>query len=205
MIDIIAQIIGFVGLFFMIISVQFNSHGKIMLFKSLGAFMFVIQYLLLKAYTGAVLDTIGIIRNIIFAEVVKRNKRNTPWIIGFTIFTVCAGALTISLTWSDLVGAMSRWTSSNIIMTVLAVTISILSIIAKSLTTIAYGIKDPHKLRILNFPASFLWLIYNTIYFSIFGIVNELMVMPSIIIAELRFRKDRSIKPTPEQTDEQTD
>ena len=187
--DVFVQAIGFFGIFFMTISVQFNTHAKIMLFKTLGALMYVIQYLFLGAYTGMVLDSIGIVRNLIFADNVKKGKDNKPWIIGFTIFTVVAGIITIVLTFGDLVGKMERITTNYTIMIILAVTMSSFSIIAKALTTVAYGLKDPHKLRCLNFPSSALWFIHNLTYFTISGTINEIFVMGSIIIAEKRYKK----------------
>ena len=187
--DIFIQGIGFVGIFFMAISVQFNTHAKIMLFKTLGALMFVIQYLFLGAYTGMILDFIGIIRNFIFADNVKKGRNNKPWIIGFTIFTIVIGIVTIILTFNSLVNKMDKITSNYTIMIILAVTMSAFSIIAKALTTIAYGLKDAHRLRCINFPASALWFIHNLTYFSISGVINEILVMGSIVLAEIRFKK----------------
>ena len=191
--DIFVQGLGFIGILFMTISVQFNKHYYIMICKTLGTFMFVLQYFFLGAYTGMVLDFIGVIRNFIFAENVKKGKDNKPWIIGFTIFTIIAGIVTIVFTWNDLVGKMAERTNNYNLMIILAVTMSIFSIIAKSLTTIGYGLKDPHKLRCLNFPSSALWLIYNSVYFSFSGVINEIFVMSSIIVAEIRFKKTKDI------------
>ena len=42
--DIFVQGLGFIGILFMTISVQFNKHYKIMFCKTLGTFMFVLQY-----------------------------------------------------------------------------------------------------------------------------------------------------------------
>lgn len=192
--DIFVQGLGFIGILFMTISVQFNTHGKIMIFKTLGTLMFVIQYFFLGAYTGMILDLIGIIRNVIFAENVKKGKDNKPWIIGFTIFTIIVGILTIILTWDKLVQKMGYLTANHTLMVIIALTLSIFSIIAKSLTTVAYGLKDPHKLRCLNFPSSALWLIYNSLYFSLSGVINEIFVMGSIIVAEIRFKKKNEQK-----------
>ena len=64
--DILIQAIGFIGIALNIIAVQFNKHWQIILIKTLGSAMFVIQYILLSAWTGAAMDGIGILRNIIF-------------------------------------------------------------------------------------------------------------------------------------------
>ncbi len=192
--NVFVQGLGLIGILFMTISVQFNTHGKIMLFKTLGTLMFVIQYFFLGAYTGMVLDFIGIIRNVIFAKNVKKQRNNTPWIIGFAFFTIIVGILTIVLTWNELIGKMATKTDNYTLMVILAVTLSIFSIIAKTLTTIGYGLKDPHKLRCLNFPSSALWFIYNSVYFSLSGVINEIFVMSSILVAEIRFKKKNKHK-----------
>ena len=65
MCDIFVQGIGFIGIALNIIAVQFNKHWQIVLLKTLGSGLFVVQYILLKAWTGAAMDGIGILRNII--------------------------------------------------------------------------------------------------------------------------------------------
>ncbi|MBP5467360.1 MAG: YgjV family protein, partial [Clostridia bacterium] len=68
---ILIQGIGFIGIALNIIAVQFNKHWQIVLLKTIGSGLFVVQYILLKAWTGAAMDGIGILRNIIFIFTVK--------------------------------------------------------------------------------------------------------------------------------------
>ena len=84
--EIIVQIIGFLGTAFLLISTQFNTHGKIMIFKTLGSFSFCMQYLLMGAYTGMVMDIVGTIRNIVFAYNVRKGKSNKFWIYFFRYY-----------------------------------------------------------------------------------------------------------------------
>ena len=106
---------------------------------------------------------------------------------------VISGIVTIALTWDV---SEIRWTNNIKVATVLMVVISILSITAKLISTIAYSIGDPHKMRILNLPSSGCWIIYNFVAFTLAGIVNEIMTLSSIIIAEFRFRK---VKENPQE------
>ena len=153
---VFVQGIGFLGIALNIIAVQFNKHWKIVFLKTLGSVAFVVQYILLKAYTGAAMDGVGILRNIIFIFTVKKSKPTLFWIILFTAVTVILGAVTFE-----------GW-------------ISLLAIAAKLLSCISYGIEK------LNLPSSGLWLIYNGLHFSLAGIVNEILVITSVIIAEIR-------------------
>ena len=194
--DIFVQAIGFVGIALIIISVQFNVHWKIMLFRTLGSITFVIQYIFLGAWVGMVMDLIGSVRNIIFAYNVKNEKSNKFWIWFFSIVTFVAGVITIAMTWDKSIGYASKWSNNQNVILIVAISISIISIVAKLLTTVAYGFKSPHVIRMLNIPSSACWVIYNLLAFSLAGAVSDLMSLGSTIIAEIRFRspKYKSIK-----------
>ena len=161
--DVFVQAIGFIGIALNIIAVQFNKHWEIILFKTLGSALFVLQYILLEAWTGAAMDGIGILRNVIFIFTVKSGKPTFFWVIFFSVLTVILGAATFE-----------GW-------------VSFLAIGAKLLSCIAYGIDNPRTIRYLGLPTSMLWITYNSIHVSIAGVINELLVTASIIIAEIRF------------------
>lgn len=190
MIDIIIQAIGFIAIGCNLIAVQFNKYSKIILLKTIGSALFVLQYFLLGAYTGMVMDSIGIIRNIIFSRNIRKGKSNKLAVIIFSILTVVLGSITIITTW-DI--ASIKWTTNARLATILMVIVSIISIIAKLLTTIAYSIKVPHTIRMINLPSCSCWLVYNFIVFSLAGILNEIMTLISIIIAEIRFKVPKTL------------
>lgn len=189
--EVLIQVIGFTAIAFNLIAVQFNTHGKIIAFKTIGSSLFCLQYLLLGAYTGMVMDLIGSIRNIVFAQTVKKGKPTKNYIIFFSILTLILGVLSIILTWDV---SSIKWTDSVRLATVIMVIVSIISIIAKLLTTVAYGIKNPHLIRIINLFSCSLWVVYNFIVFSLAGVINEIMSITSIIIAEIRFKKPKAKK-----------
>ena len=189
--DIFVQSLGFIAIAMNLIAVQFNTHGKIMLFKSLGSLLFAFQYLLLGAFAGMAMDLIGTIRNVIFTLNVKNNRSNKWCIVLFAIITLAFGVSTIILTWDTTLVTVSRWSNNADVILFLAIAISITSIVAKLLTTIAYGFKSPHVIRMTNIPSCACWIAYNFTVFSIAGIVNEIMTITSIVIAEIRFRKPK--------------
>ena len=191
MFDVFVQVLGFVAIAMNLIAVQFNTHGKIMLFKTLGSALFFVQYFLLGAYTGMIMDFIGSVRNIVFSYNVKKGRSNKVWIILFSIITVILGLTSILLTWQKQIEALSHWSSDKSVILILAISVSVISIIAKLLTTIAYGFKDAHVIRMTNLPSCSLWIVYNVVVFSLAGIFNELMSIISIIIAEIRFKKKK--------------
>lgn len=186
--DIFVQALGFLGIAIAIISVQFNSHKNIVLFKTLAEIPFLIQYIFLNAYVGMVMGVIGIIRNIILRYKIKHNQSTIPVIIIASIITITAGIMTITLTFDATVSEMTKFSTNIITATFLAVLFSAMSILAKLLTTVAYGIKEPKTIRALNFPSSLLWFVYNLVFFSLAGVLNEVFVMSSIIIAAIRYK-----------------
>ena len=188
--DIFIQAIGFVAIAVNLLAVQFNKYSTIILLKTIGSLLFVLQYIFLGAWTGMVMDIIGCVRNVIFSHNVKNNRSNKNAVIFFSALTIVLGVATIILTWD--VGKI-KWTNDIKLATILMVVISILSIFAKFLSTIAYSIKSPHKIRMLNIPSCLSWLVYNFVVFSIAGFANEVMTLCSIFVAELRFRKPKQV------------
>ena len=89
-----AQIIGFIGLALSIVAFQFKKHQNIVLLKLSSELVFSIQYILLGAWTGAVLDFISVIRNFLFYKFVKKDISTTPVIIAFGLFVVITGFVT---------------------------------------------------------------------------------------------------------------
>ncbi len=194
---IIAQVLGVLAIASNIYAMQFNKHGLIMLFKLIGSFLFCVQYLLLGAYAGMVMDLIGTVRNIIFAYLVKKEKSTKPYIIFFSILTVILGVFTIVKTWDATVVTVSRWSSNIKVATLIAVIISVLSVSAKLISTIAYGFKNAHTIRMLNLPSCSCWIVYNLVCFSFTGVINEILTISSIVIAEIRFKEkkiDKNVK-----------
>lgn len=187
--SIFIQVIGFIALGINILSVQFNKYRTIIILKTIASLLFVIQYIFLGAYTGMVMDIIGSIRNVIFTYNDKNDKPNKPYIIIFSILTAVLGTAIIIFTWD--IGKIV-WTKDIQIATLLMVIVSILSIVAKLISTISYGLKSPHKMRLLNLPSCACWLVYNLVVFSIGGFISEIMTMTSILVAEFRFRNNKN-------------
>lgn len=168
--EIFIQLIGILGAIFGFIAYQKNEHKKIMLYKTSSELTFALQFILLGAYTGVAMNVIGCVRNLVFARQVKKNKSTAAGIILFSLLMAAAGALT--------------WTGP----------VCLLAIAGKIFTTLAYGMKNPQKVRLLTLPSSGCWLIYDVVCRSLGGIVTEVFTVVSIVIAEVRFRKKKGEK-----------
>lgn len=126
-------------------------------------FIFSVQYLLLGAVTGAVMNIISCFRNLIYINCQKKNKNTYGWMVFFSVIMFVTGILT--------------WNSP----------LSILAIAGKIITTVSYGLKDAKKVRFLTLPSSIGWLIYDGYYHSVGGVMNQLLIILSILISIIRY------------------
>lgn len=159
---LIIEILGILGIIGSIISFQCKSHRGILIFRTVNEFFFGVQYLLLGAYTGMAMNIVGCGRNLIFTHTVKKDKNTRFWIILFSVFFTIFGIVT--------------WQGPK----------SILVIVAKVLSTLAYGSKNTSLCRRLVLITSSAWLIYNWSVGSMAGAVNEALTLGSIIIGMIR-------------------
>ncbi len=177
--DILIQGVGFCGAAFNFFSFQQNKRSRIIGFQIVAALLFIAHYLLLgflkssDAFTGAALNFIGLTRSIVFINNNKKWAKSPFWLVFFIIVSAVAGILT----WE-------AW-------------YSFLPPMAMILTTISYWMKNETKIRIITFPSSPCWLVFNIITASVAGVVTECIVMSSLIIAIIRYdvlKKDKKEK-----------
>ncbi len=161
--ELIIQLIGFVGLLVNIFAFQFKKHNHIVYSKMTSELLFSIQYIFLAAWTAAVLDFISVIRNLIFCRLVKKNIPTTPVILVFALFVIATGIFTF-----DGIG-------------------SLLPIAAKLLTTVSYGMKNERLLRLITLPSCILWAVYNLAVGSIAGAIADSLTLGSLLIAMYKF------------------
>ena len=161
--DILIQLIGGLGIIASIIAFQCKRHNSILLFKTLNEFIFAIQYILLGAYTGATMNLIGCVRNIVFTKQLARKRTTTISAVAFCVFFIVFGLL--------------FWQGKK----------SILIIVAKVLSTVAYGNKNTTVVRLIVLVTSTSWLIYNSLVFSVAGVLCEAFTIVSLLIGVIRF------------------
>ena len=161
--DFLIQLIGFVGLATSILAFQFKKHRGIVLCKMSSELIFALQYILLGAWTAAVLDGLSVIRNSLYTYFVKRGRSTLPVIIGFGLFVVVTGIVTFD-----------GW-------------LSLLPIAAKLLTTISYGMKNEKLLRFITLPSCIMWSIYNLQVGSLGGALGDTLTLISLLIGIYKF------------------
>lgn len=161
--NIIAQAIGYVGFVIGVIAFQSNKHKVIVLSKALTDICFGLQYLMLGAYTGALINCIGIVRNLTLANVKDKTKSQR---VATAVFVLLI-TLACVFTWGG--------------------PISILAMVGKICTTVSFSMKNTKILRFLTIPSCILWAIYDVATGAYGGALYEAAGLVSIIIAWIRF------------------
>lgn len=163
MIFYIAQGVGVIGLCLAIISFQKNTNKGILLFQIMASLTFTIHFILLGAYTGAVMNFFGAARNTIFFSREKGWANNKNWMYLFIVIYIIAGIITYKNNYS------------------------LLPMAAMILSTVGLWVKTPKYTRLIMLTASPCWLIYNIVNASVAGILTELFALSSLLTAMVRF------------------
>ena len=170
--ETVAHILGIIALAFAVISYQQKTHKSILVFQLLANMTFCVHFIMLGAVTGGILNAVAATRAVIFVNKGKRWAENKIWLWVFCAVSIIVGILT----WKDL--------------------FSILPILGMLCTTAALWIKTPKYVRLVAFPSSPLWLVYNTVNKSYAGAITEIITMCSIIIAIIRLDLNKNTKIT---------
>lgn len=169
---IVAQIIGIIAMVANIVSYQFKKSSSIMLSQLIGSALFSVNYLMLNAPIGAILNFIGIFRALVYLNQHKIKLRKGYLIAIFILFYV------ISYACGFLV-FQKEPTLPNLI-------VEILPVIGMSAITLGYSANNARRIRFLGLVNSPCWLIYNVICFSVGGILCETFALISIITGFVR-------------------
>lgn len=172
---ILAQAAGFVAMFFNIFSYQKKSARGIIAFQFIGTVFFALNYLMLGAYIGAMLNLVGMIRGIMFLKKDTTRVDRMGWVIVFGIAYI--GAYILNFT---VLGKAP---------TVFNLATEILPVIAMFATHLAYRYESPKILRRFCLIASVSWLIFNVINIALGAILCEVFGLVSNIIAMVRLDK----------------
>ena len=161
--DIVIQGIGGVALVANFVSFQMKKHHQIMFFRTVNEALFILQYIMLGAISGSVLNFVGCVRNLIFARQVAKDRKTVLSTVIFCAIFTAFGIITFH-------GFAS-----------------VMLIFAKVLSTIAYGNKNTTVVRVVSFITHIAYFIYNFCVFSIAGVIGDTVLLVSLICGIYRF------------------
>ena len=176
-IEITAQIIGIVAMFFNLFSYQQKTRKGAIICQLFGTILFTVNFFMLGATVGAIMNFIGALRAVIFINKEKLKADHVGWFIGFTVVYLASYVLTFTVLDKEP-------TAMNFIL-------EFLPVIGMVATTHSYRLTDAKAIRKFGLISSPVWLIYNIANFSVGAIICEVLSLASIIIGIVRLDKKK--------------
>ena len=163
---IIANIIGIAAVILFVLSYQQKTRRGIVICNSVSRGLYVLQYLLVFAFEGAVLDIVGIIASVLAQNkdkpIIKKNLKLI--IIGVNLVIILTGILLYK----------------NIF--------SLLPMFGVLLHIGAFWLTNEKHIRRISFLGSPFWFIYNLISGAYGSAIGDMMTMVSIVLAMIRYK-----------------
>ncbi len=156
------QILGFGALIFSVAGFQNNNRKNILIIMGIGNFLWAAHFFLTGALTGAAMNGLAIFRNYVF-----ENYRETFADYRLPLIIISVFALATILTWQGI--------------------ISLLPFGGMTTGTIAFWQRNPKHIRLLSLLSPPLWFTHNFIQGSYPGMIIEILVFFSILIAIFRY------------------
>ena len=162
---IAAMIIGVVAVTVFLLSFQQKTRMRIIAFNATSRALYILQYILLGAFSGAVLDVLGIAASLLAGvknhpKMKKYMKLLVPLLY---IAFIVAGVLTYT-----------RF-------------LDIFALVGVMLHTGAFFLDDERLIRILSLIGSPFWLVYNITSLAVGSAIGDLLSICSIGIAIFRY------------------
>lgn len=161
----LAFVVGLVAVVVYLLGYQQKKRNRIILFNATSRVLYIVQYMLLSAYEGAVLDVAGTISSFLAQ---KKNvsfiKKHVKWfVIGVNLLIIAMGLLLYK----------------NVF--------SLLPIIGVLLHTSAFWLDDEKRIRRVSFLGCPFWLVYNFVSGAYGSCIGDILSMASIGIAMVRY------------------
>ncbi|MBQ4101444.1 MAG: YgjV family protein [Oscillospiraceae bacterium] len=173
--EIAAQLIGIVAMAFNILSYQGKKQSTVILMQFFGAVFFTVNFLMLGAVVGGVLNLIAAVRALIFLNKEKLKADHIGWFVGFIVVYIAVYIL--------------NFTAFGKEPTAYHLVIELLPVIGMIAVNIGFRLKTAADVRKCGLVGSPAWLIYNIATGSWGAIICEVISLLSIFVGI--FRHDR--------------
>ena len=175
--ELIAQAIGVAAMFFNIMSFQQKTSKGAIAFQLFGAFLFSVNFFMLGAVVGGILNVVATIRAIVYLNREKLKTDHIGWLIGFIFVFVLSYIMSFTVFKKEftLINALTE----------------LLPVIGMTAQTIGFRINTAKAIRRLGLISSPAWLIYNIYNFAVGAIICEVLSLGSILISMLRYDRKK--------------
>ena len=176
-IEITAQVFGIIGMICNIIVFQQKTHKKVLAWQFFAAAVFAINYFMLGAVVGGMLNLVGALRSVVFFFKEKTHANSVWWLV----FFICAFSLSYPL---SFLAFGTETTLKNFI-------IEILPVLAMIIATVSLRLGSARAVRRLGLISSPMWLTYNCFSGSIGAVASEILNLISIIVGIIRLDRKK--------------
>ncbi len=160
------QFIGIIALVFITLAWNAKTRKKILDLQGIGGGIFVIHFLLLNAYTGALINVVMVLRNLVFAQRDRKRWANSKWWLYVFIFL---SVLVLIFFWQG-------WPS-------------ILPVIGLIVGTYGLFRENPKEMRFFILLTALVWIPYTIIVHSYSGLLNHVVSNLGLLVG--MYRLDR--------------
>lgn len=168
-----AQAFGILGMILNVFSYQQRTQRGVIGFQLLGSVFFSINYFMLGATVGAILNVVAIVRAIVYMEKKRFRSDRLWWVFAFTALYLTTYVLTFTVLGKEP-------TFGNLL-------IESLPVIGMVITTVSFRYTEAKTVRRFGIFNSPMWLTYNIASRSIGAICCEVMNLISIVVGMIRF------------------
>ncbi|MBQ8321165.1 MAG: YgjV family protein [Clostridia bacterium] len=163
--ELLAQVVGIFAVLLFLLSYQQKKRRNIIALNALSRVLYIIQYIMLGAFSGAVLDVLGTVSS------VAAQKKNSAFIKRHLKLTIIIINVLIVIIGFSLY--------ENIF--------SILPILGVLFHTGAFWLEEERAVRCMSLIGSPFWLIYNFVTHAYGSVIGDILSIISIIVAILRY------------------
>ena len=175
--ELIAQAIGLAAMAFNISSYQRKSRMGVIGFQLWGSVLFAVNFYLLGATVGAMMNVLSAIRAIVFLNREKLRANHPAWLVGFVAAFLLSYGLTFTLFGTEA-------TLKNLL-------VEFLPVIGMTATTVSFRYTDAKTIRRFGLISSPSWLIYNLFAGSLGAIACEVLSLGSILLGIWRMDRKK--------------
>lgn len=169
----IPQIIGLLAVATFLFSYQQKKRSRIIVLNVVSRCLYILQYLLLGAFAGAVLDILGAVSSVV------AGRKHTAFIKKHTTLVLILMNVCILAAGGTIAVLNRSW-------------IDLFSIAGVLLHTSAFWISDEKIIRRVSLLGSPFWFLYNFLSRAYGSAIGDLLTMVSIVIAMIRHRENKT-------------
>ena len=177
---IFAQIFGIFGMLANCLSFQQKTERATIFYQMLAGAMFLVNFLLLGAFVGMMLNLLSVVRALVFIYRDKTRANHPIWMLIFIASYIACYVLSFAV-------FKTPATPKNLI-------VEALPVIAMTVVTVSFRMRSAKKIRMFGLVNSPLWLTYDVFNFTIGGIIGETINIISIIIGIFRYDTKSEVK-----------